>query len=55
MKNFWTILIVILALIVGFRLLGIFFSVGFMLLRAIIPIAFIFFAIYGFLAFLKKR
>lgn len=55
MKNIWTILLVIIAVIVGIRVIVQIFSVGFSLIRIVFPIALFGFAIYGFLQFLKNR
>ncbi len=55
MKNFWTIFIIILAIIVGLRLIGILFSISFALVKILFPFALIGFAIYGLSQFLKKR
>ena len=55
MRNFWTILFVIIAVIVGIRIVAQIFSVGFSLIRFVLPIALLGFAVYGFLQFLKNR
>lgn len=55
MKNFWTILFVILAVIVGIRVLSLFFSISMVLLRPLIYVGLIGFAIYGLTQFFKNR
>ncbi len=55
MRNFWTVLFVIIAIIIALQILKVLFSVGFALLKIAIPIALVGFAVYGFLEFAKKK
>lgn len=55
MRNIWTILFVIIAVIVGIRVVAQIFSVGFSLIRLVFPLVLLGFAVYGFLQFLKNR
>lgn len=55
MRSFWSILFIVIAILVGIRLLGFAFSLFFGLFRLLLPVAIIGFAIYGFTQFLKKR
>lgn len=55
MKNFWTILFVVLIVLIGFRMFGMLVTLSFGLLRFLIPLAIVGFAVYGFLKFMQDR